>query len=122
MTIKNNDDVIHLLSVTGNDGSNYRSFGNAASGSGTAPLIDAVFAETPSAAAAAPIRRAAPAGTIDNIVAIPRSEAPRPAVFRPPLSKSGRSLAELRQILSAPAPADPKSTNGLEGLLARLAR
>jgi len=46
MTIKNNDDVAHLLSATGRTGTPYREF-DSTTDQMSAPLIDAIFGKDP---------------------------------------------------------------------------
>ena len=147
MTIKNNDDVAHLLDATGRTGTPYREFESAADQT-SAPLIDAIFGKD----APVPERDAAPLGiahapghdlladVFDRAPAnaplqsgdrgMWRDPAPRPPPAVPawtPASASVgpvRSLSDIRRIITQPVDqaAKPPSNDSLNGLFDRLAR
>jgi len=146
MTIKNNDDVNHLLDATGRTGTPYREFESAADQM-SAPLIDAIFGKD----AAAPEREEVPLGiaqapghdlladvfgTPARAVGLPadrggwRETAPRiqqaAAMRAPAPAASGpmRTLADIRRVITHPADqaAKPPSNDSLNGLFDRLAR
>lgn len=147
MTIKNNDDVAHLLDATGRTGTPYREFESSADQM-SAPLIDAIFGkdapmaepeEVPLAIAQAPghdlladvFDRApatAPLQSVDR--GGWRGPAPRPNPASParvpPAASVGatRSLGDIRRIITQPADqaAKPASSDSLNGLFDRLAR
>lgn len=142
MPVKNNDDVAHLLDTIGPSGSPYREF-ESRSDQMHAPLIEAVFANGPPQGSADPlpgiggprsdllsevfdapkapekpeVRAAAP---IDSGPAIGvRPEAP---VHRPSPAP-GRSLSDIRRIISRPVAEAPDASppDSLHGVFDRLA-
>lgn len=147
MTVKNNDDVAHLLDATGRTGTPYREFESSADQM-SAPLIDAIFGkdapmaapeDVPLAIAQAPghdlladvFDRApatAPLQSVDR--GGWRGPAPRPNPAPParvPAAASvgaTRSLGDIRRIITQPVDqaAKPASSDSLNGLFDRLAR
>lgn len=146
MTIKNNDDVAHLLDATGRTGTPYREFESSADRM-SAPLIDAIFGkdapmgepeDVPLAIAQAPGHDLL-ADVFDRAPAtVPlqgvdrggwRGPAPRPTSAMParvPAASVGpvRSLGDIRRIITqrADQAAKPASSDSLNGLFDRLAR
>lgn len=151
MTIKNNDDVAHLLDATGRTGTPYREF-EGPSDQMSAPLIDAIFGKAPPDPDRQEMRMGIGSGPSHDLLAdvfdSPQSnQAPaigssgpadrggwqtqpvkqHPAAgLRPPASASAnlqRSLNDIRRIISQPAgpPATSPSSDNLNGLFERLA-
>lgn len=113
-----NDDVLRLLSATGERTPSYRSFSRQGAESGRAPLIEAVFADT-SGSDERPLLRPVTAPALPKNPAVVAA----PAAARHAHRKT-RSIADIRQILETPgrrqsAPALP---NELQGLFERLDR
>lgn len=146
MTIKNNDDVAHLLDATGRTGTPYREFESSADRM-SAPLIDAIFGkdapmgepeDVPLAIAQAPghdlladvFDRAPAAAPLQGVDRGGwRGPAPRPTPAMParvPAASVGpvRSLGDIRRIITqrADQAAKPASSDSLNGLFDRLAR
>lgn len=149
MTIKNNDDVTHLLDATGRTGTPYREFESSADQM-SAPLIDAIFGKD----APIPEREEVPLGIsqapghdlLADVFGTPaqpaqpaalavdrggwRDAAPRVqpvAAIRAPAPVSAgpvRSLSDIRRIITQPAEqaAKPPANDSLNGLFDRLAR
>lgn len=149
MTIKNNDDVTHLLDATGRTGTPYREFESSADQM-SAPLIDAIFGKD----APIPEREEVPLGItqapghdlLADVFGTPaqpaalagdrggwRDPAPRPqpaSAIRPPAPPAAmpsgpvRSLADIRRIITQPVDQAAKSlpNDSLNGLFDRLAR
>jgi hypothetical protein len=146
MPIKNNDDVAHLLDATGRAGSSYREFDNPADHV-SAPLIDAVFSSAPPHPADEDHRPlvggaakgdllsevfdrpkpkgppAAAAATAPGQTAESGAPARAPSAWLSPAQPSGRSLSEIRRIITQPseAVAAVSSADSLNGLFDRLA-
>lgn len=151
MTIKNNDDVAHLLNATGRTGTPYREF-ESSSDQMSAPLIDAIFGKAPPH----PDREEMPLGIgsgpshdllADVFDSPPSNRAPaiggaKPAdrggwldqparqhpgaSFRPPAPAPNgpeRTLNDIRRIITLPAgpAATSPSSDNLNGLFERLA-
>lgn len=149
MTIKNNDDVSHLLDATGRTGTPYREFESSADQM-SAPLIDAIFGKD----APLPEREEVPLGIsqapghdlLADVFGTPappaqpaalagdrggwRDPAPRAqpvAAMRAPVAMPAgpaRSLGDIRRIITQPVDqaAKPPSNDSLNGLFDRLAR
>ena len=146
MTIKNNDDVAHLLDATGRTGTPYREFESSADQM-SAPLIDAIFGkdapmaqpeDVPLAIAQAPghdlladvFDRAPATGPLQSVDRggwrgpAPRPTPPMPARVAVASVGPARSLGDIRRIITQPVDqaAKPASSDSLNGLFDRLAR
>jgi hypothetical protein len=144
MPVKNNDDVSHLLDAIGPAGSPYREFENR-SDHLHAPLIEAVFASGPPEGSADPSQGIGgarsdllsevfdapkpPEKPEVRVAAVPTD--PRPAidiraeapVHRPSPALAGRSLSDIRRIISRPVAEAPDASppDSLHGVFDRLA-
>lgn len=146
MTIKNNDDVNHLLDATGRTGTPYREFESSADQM-SAPLIDAIFGkdasgsereEVPLGISQAPGHdlladvfgtpaRPAPLGADRGGWRDPAPRTQSPAAIRMPAAAPAgraRSLGDIRRVITAPVDQAPRpaSNDSLNGLFDRLAR
>lgn len=147
MTIKNNDDVAHLLDATGRTGTPYREF-ESASHQMSAPLIDAVFGKASPDSEREPPPIAVGASTGNDLLAdvfdrmpgmeparvadrksgrdAPPRQHPGPVGPAPASASRGplRTLDDIRRIITQPVDqsATPPSTGSLNGLFDRLAR
>lgn len=146
MTIKNNDDVNHLLDATGRTGTPYREFESAADQM-SAPLIDAIFGKDASGSE----REEVPLGIsqapghdlLADVFGTPARPAPLAADrggWRDPAPRTQspvairmtaaapagpvRSLGDIRRVITAPVDQArrPASNDSLNGLFDRLAR
>lgn len=146
MTIKNNDDVAHLLDATGRTGTPYREF-ESSSDQMSAPLIDAIFGKAPPNSDRQEVPLGIGSGPSNDLLAdvFDRASAigsARPtdrggrqdqnarqhpgAGIRPPAPASNgrqRSLNDIRRIITQPAgpAATSPSSDNLNGLFERLA-
>jgi hypothetical protein len=143
MPVKNNDDVAHLLDATGTAGSSYREFENP-SDHMHAPLIEAVFASGPPEE---PADASQGVGGSRSDLLSEVFDAPKPAekpevrvsapsiptrppdvpaespVRAPPGAAAGRSLSDIRRIISRPVTEAPSASppDSLHGVFDRLA-
>src|SRR5437899_4137503 len=135
MSIKNNDDVTHLLDAAGRADSAYREFQKAPDGT-SAPLIDAVFAQAPplqeslhSPGLAAPPNDLLsevfdrPAPVIQPSTPTPPSPPSEARPTGPSVAYTGRSLADIRRVIARTPSDEPDGppTDSLHGLFDRLA-
>jgi hypothetical protein len=144
MPVKNNDDVAHLLDATGSTGSSYREFENR-SDHMHAPLIEAVFASGPpdGPADASQGVGGARSDLLSEVFDAPKpSEKPEvrvsaapsvptrptdvrddPPVRTPSTAPAGRSLSDIRRIISRPVTeaSTASATDSLHGVFDRLA-
>jgi hypothetical protein len=137
MSIKNNDDIAHLLESAGRSDAAYREFQKTPD-STSAPLIDAVFAQAPplQERPQAPGLVSPPNDLLSEVFDRPAPQPTMPAVHKPPAEAQPselagfpahasyrRSLADIRRVITR-TPSDEAegpASDSLPGLFDRLA-